>query len=177
MLKKKQTDFHKDMGASNIFYSSAVVLTVMCLKINLYVIYVQRCNLIRMFMCNYNSETCLIFFSSHPGDTAIHQIYGHYHTYPTNFFKIRPMASKVDELFIEEPGELEVQRGVMSHLAGQHDALSDSHIHVSCWTGDQSLLCERRSNISSVALLCPRMTRLAAAGIIQTLNSANLLLF
>lgn len=134
----------KTRGASNIFCSSAIVFTVVRSKIIVYVIYVQyMCNLIGMFMCNYNAETCHIFFSSHSEDTVTQQIYRHYCTYPTNFFKICPVASKVDELFIKEPGELEVQRGVVRHLAGQHDALTDSHIHMSCWTGDQSLLCEQ----------------------------------
>lgn len=34
-------------------------------------------------------------------------------TYPTNFFKERAVASQVDELLVKEPGELEVQSGVM----------------------------------------------------------------
>ncbi len=33
------------------------------------------------------------------------------------------MASEVDELFIEEPGELELQRGVVAHLTGQNHTL------------------------------------------------------
>lgn len=61
-------------------------------------------------------------------------------TYPTNFFKVSPVASKVDELLVEEPGELQVQRGVMGNLAGQHDALAHSYIQVTGWTGDDSRL-------------------------------------
>lgn len=57
-------------------------------------------------------------------------------TYPTNFFKERAVASQVDELLVKEPGELEVQGGVMWHLAGKHDALTQSNVQVSCWTGD-----------------------------------------
>lgn len=53
------------------------------------------------------------------------------------------MASKVDELFIKEPGKLEVQCGVMRHLAGQHNALTHSHIEMTGWTGDQSRLCQQ----------------------------------
>lgn len=57
-------------------------------------------------------------------------------TYSSNFFKIRPVASEVDELLVEEPGKLEVQREVMRHLAGQHNALPHGHVQMTCWTGD-----------------------------------------
>lgn len=52
------------------------------------------------------------------------------------------MASKVDELLIEEPGELEVQCGIMRYLAGQHDALAHRHVQMSCRTGDHGRLCK-----------------------------------
>lgn len=62
----------------------------------------------------------------------------HKSTYSADFLEIAPVASKVDELLIEEPGELEVQRGVMGHLAGQDNALTHSHIQMTRWTGDHS---------------------------------------
>lgn len=34
----------------------------------------------------------------------------------------------MDELLVEEPGELELQRGVVVHLAGQHHALPDGDV-------------------------------------------------
>ncbi len=38
------------------------------------------------------------------------------------------MAAEVDELLVEKPGELELQRGIVGHLAGKNDALTDGHV-------------------------------------------------
>lgn len=64
-------------------------------------------------------------------------------TYASHFLKKSTVAPEVDELLIEEPGELEVQRGVMRHLAGQHDALTHRHVQMPSRTGDRSWFCER----------------------------------
>ena len=50
-------------------------------------------------------------------------------TYSAHFFKVPPMVGKVYELLVEEPGELELQRGVVGHLARQDDALAHRDIH------------------------------------------------
>lgn len=63
-------------------------------------------------------------------------------TYPTNFFKKGTVASEVDELFVEEPGKLQVKRWIMWNLTGQHNALTHGHIQVACWTRDHSCLCK-----------------------------------
>lgn len=63
-------------------------------------------------------------------------------TYPTDFFEIGPVASEMDELLVEEPGELEVQRGVVGHLAGQHDALTHRHVQMPRGAGDDRGLWE-----------------------------------
>lgn len=38
------------------------------------------------------------------------------------------MGAEVDELLVEEPGELELQRGVVVHLARQHHALPNGDV-------------------------------------------------
>lgn len=38
------------------------------------------------------------------------------------------MAAEVDELLVEEPCELELQRGVVGNLTGKNDALADRHV-------------------------------------------------
>lgn len=53
------------------------------------------------------------------------------------------MASEVDELLVEEPGELEVHGGVMRHLARQHDTLTHSHVQMTGRTGDHGWLCKQ----------------------------------
>lgn len=39
-------------------------------------------------------------------------------SYSSDFFKVSSMAAKVNELLVEEPGKLELQRGVVRHLTG-----------------------------------------------------------
>lgn len=55
-------------------------------------------------------------------------IFGGLCTYTAHFFKVSAVVAKVDQLLVEEPGEHEFQRRVMSHLTRQHDALSYSHV-------------------------------------------------
>lgn len=55
------------------------------------------------------------------------------------------MASKVDELLVEEPGKLKVQCGIMGYLAGKYNTLTHSHVQMTCWTGDHSWLCKQRA--------------------------------
>lgn len=64
-------------------------------------------------------------------------------TYTSHFFKESAVAPEVDELLVEEPGKLEVQRGVMRYLAGQHNALTHGDVQVTRWTGDHSWLCKQ----------------------------------
>ena len=44
-------------------------------------------------------------------------------TYTSNFFKKSTVTPEVDELLVEEPGELKLQRWVMAHLTGQDHTL------------------------------------------------------
>ena len=57
-------------------------------------------------------------------------------TYSAHFFKVPPMVGEVYELLVEEPGELELQRVVVGHVAGQDDALPHRHVQVAGRAGD-----------------------------------------
>lgn len=57
------------------------------------------------------------------------------------------MVSKVDELFVEEPGEFQIERGVMGDLAGQDDALAHRHVQMPSWAGDNGCLCKRQKQV------------------------------
>lgn len=52
-----------------------------------------------------------------------------FNTYPSNPFKVIPIFLKVDQVPIECPGEHDVQRVVVGHLARQDNAFSNCDIH------------------------------------------------
>lgn len=57
-------------------------------------------------------------------------------TYASHFFKESTVAAEVDELLVEEPGELELQRRVVAHLAGQDHALPHGDVQRGRQRGD-----------------------------------------
>ena len=57
-------------------------------------------------------------------------------THGADFLEVAAVRAEVDELLVEEPGELEVQRVVVGHVAGQDDALPHRHVQVACRAGD-----------------------------------------
>lgn len=61
-------------------------------------------------------------------------------TYASHFFKESTVAPEVDELLVEEPGELEFQRRVVAHLAGQDHALPDGDVQRGGQRGDDGRL-------------------------------------
>lgn len=61
-------------------------------------------------------------------------------TYTSHFFKESAVAPEVDELLVEEPGELELQRWVMAHLAGQDHALPHGDVQRGRQGGDDGRL-------------------------------------
>ena len=65
-------------------------------------------------------------------------------TYSSDFLKVAAVASEVDELLIEEPGEAGLQGGVMGHLAGQDDALPHRHVQRRRLGGDHRGLCDTK---------------------------------
>lgn len=50
------------------------------------------------------------------------------------------MTPEVDELLVEEPGELELQRRVVAHLAGQDHTLADGGVQRGGQGGDDGRL-------------------------------------
>lgn len=61
-------------------------------------------------------------------------------TYASHFLKKSTVAPEVDELLIEEPGELELQRRVVAHLTGQDHALPDGDVQCGRQGGDDGRL-------------------------------------
>ena len=57
-------------------------------------------------------------------------------THGADFLEVAAVGPEVDELLVEEPGELELQRVVVGHVAGQDDALPHSHVQVAGRAGD-----------------------------------------
>lgn len=49
-------------------------------------------------------------------------------TYASNFFEESAIVPKVDELLVEEPGELKLQRRVVAHLTWQNHTLPNSDV-------------------------------------------------
>jgi len=66
-------------------------------------------------------------------------------THGANFFEVAAVRSEVDELLVEEPGELELQRCVVGDVAGQDDALAHRHVQVSRGAGDGRRLCNTQN--------------------------------
>lgn len=60
--------------------------------------------------------------------------------YPSNFLKESTVAPEVNELLIEEPGELQFQRRVMAHLTWQDHTLPNSDVQRRGLRGDDSRL-------------------------------------
>ena len=61
-------------------------------------------------------------------------------TYTPDFFKESSMAPEVDELLVEEPGELELQGWVVAHLTGQDHAFPNGYVHRGGRGGDDGRL-------------------------------------
>ena len=57
-------------------------------------------------------------------------------THGADFLKVAAVRAEVDELLVEEPGELELQGVVVGHVAGQDDALPHRHVQVAGRAGD-----------------------------------------
>lgn len=50
------------------------------------------------------------------------------------------MASKIDQLLVEKPGESHVQGGVTGHLARNNNALSDCNVQLGGFRSDDGWL-------------------------------------
>lgn len=70
-------------------------------------------------------------------------------TYASNFFKKSTVAPEVDELLIEEPGELELQRWIVADLTGKDDALPHGDIQRGWQGGDDGRFWNTHSHPSN----------------------------